>query len=121
MTKRHIITLKTLADFFEKLASPRQKQYEAVRALVVDKLPVEQVAKKYGYKTSTIYSLIRDVKAEKTELFPTVRKGPREKRTPPEYNGRSSNSETRGCRLSISTTASERSATKSLRKPWSAF
>ena len=84
MKKRHIKTLKSLADFFEKPASPRQKQYEAVRALVVDKLPVEQVAKKYGYKTSTVYSLLRDVKAEKTELFPTVRKGPREKRTPPE-------------------------------------
>jgi len=70
-----------LADYFNNPTTPRQKQYEAIRAIIIDGKSVEDVAKRYGYKTVTIYSLIRDAKAGKIELFPIIKKGPRQKRT----------------------------------------
>lgn len=84
MSNRQIKTPKELIDFFEKPQSSKQKQYEAVRALVVEKLSVEEVSEKFGYKPSTIYSMLRDVKVNKLELFPAVRKGPAKRRTPKE-------------------------------------
>jgi len=40
------------------------------------------VAKKYHYKPSTIYTLLRDVKAGKKDLFPVIQKGAQQRRTP---------------------------------------
>ena len=71
-----------LAHYFNNPTTQRQKQYEVVRALVLEKQSVDVVARKFGYKISTIYSLLRDAKAGKIELFPVVRKGPKQKRTP---------------------------------------
>jgi len=73
-----------MAGYFKKPASPKQKQYEAIRAIVIDGKPIEIAAKRYGYKAGTIYSLLRDARAGKIELFPAVKKGPRQKRTNPE-------------------------------------
>ena len=70
-----------IESYFLDPSSKRQKQYEALRAFAVEKLPAEEVAEKYGYQTSTIYTMIRDVKAGKLELFPSVEKGPRQRRT----------------------------------------
>jgi transposase len=49
---------------------------------VIEKQTVASVAKRFGYKLNTVYSLVRDVKARKIALFPTVEKGPKQKRTP---------------------------------------
>ena len=76
-----------LTKYFNNPVTQRQKQYEAIRALVLEKLPVEEVGKRFGYKTSTVYSLLRDVKAGKIELFPVVHKGPQRKQTPSKYTG----------------------------------
>lgn len=88
MSNRHNITLNNywsnLVEYFKNPQSPRQKQYEAVRAVVHDKLPMGEVAEQFGYETSTLYSLLRDAKRGRLELFPTVPRGPQEKRTPPE-------------------------------------
>lgn len=88
MTKRQNSTLNTpridLSDFFNNPASPRQKQYEVIRAIIIDENSIEEAAKRYGYKPSTVYSILRDAKAGKIELFPTVKKGPQQKRTPPD-------------------------------------
>lgn len=88
MSNRHISTQAhgdfDLVDYFSNPATQRQKQYEAVRALVLEKQSVGAVAKKFGYKTSTIYSLLRDAKAGKTELFPPIHKGPQQRRTSPD-------------------------------------
>lgn len=70
-----------LADYFTNPTTPRQKQYEAIRAIIIDGESVEDVAKRYGYKTATVYSILRDAKAGKVELFPIIKKGPRQKRT----------------------------------------
>jgi hypothetical protein len=71
-----------LKFYFLKPRLPRQRQYEAVRAAVVDNLPVVDVAEKYTYTSSTVYSLLRDAKAGKLKLFPLSPIGPTERRTP---------------------------------------
>ncbi len=68
-------------DYFSNPASQRQKQYEAVRAIIVDGQSVEATARRLDYKTVTVYSLLRDAKAGRIELFPIVKKGPQHKRT----------------------------------------
>jgi len=70
-----------IAMYFLHPPSKRQKQYEAIRAFAVEKISAEEVAIKYGYQTSTIYTMIRDVKAGRLDLFPTVQQGPRQRRT----------------------------------------
>jgi transposase len=72
-----------LMQFFTNPQTTRQKQYEAVRALVVEKMSVEQVCKKFNYKVNTVYALIRDAKSGKIALFPEVKKGPAQRRTSP--------------------------------------
>ena len=71
-----------LVNFFSKPPTQKQKQYEAVRAIIIEKQSVEVVAKKFNYKTSTIYSLMRDAKKNISELFPVVKKGPLTRRVP---------------------------------------
>ena len=77
-----------LEKYFHSPTSPRQKQYEAVRAITIDGQTVEAVAQKFGYKAATVYSLLRDAKARRIELFPTVTKGPQQKRTDPEVHNK---------------------------------
>ena len=88
MTKRQNKTLinigDDLVDYFESPVSHRQKQYEAIRAIAIGGASIEEAAKRYGYKASTVYSLIRDARAGKIELFPAVKKGPQQKRTNPD-------------------------------------
>jgi transposase len=71
-----------LNKLFNEPVNQRQKQYEVVRAIVVDKVSAKEVAKKFGYKINTIYSIVRDAKSGKLELFPEVKKGPKGRRTP---------------------------------------
>lgn len=73
-----------LVNFFKNPTSPRQKQYEVIRAIVIDGDSIEVASNRYGYKPTTVYSILRDAKAGKIELFPTVKKGPQQKRTSPE-------------------------------------
>ncbi len=75
--------MKDMEQYFINPIIPAQKQYEAVRAVVIDKLSAEEVATKFNYSINTIYSLLRDVRSEKLDLFPVSRiKGPKERRTP---------------------------------------
>lgn len=74
-----------ILDFFLSPASNRQKQYEAVRAFIVDKQSAEEVAAKFGYQASTVYAIVRDAKAGKLQLFPLVERGPKQRRTPGDY------------------------------------
>ncbi len=73
-----------LLDYFKNPVSHRQKQYETIRAIAIGGESIEDVAKRYGYKASTVYSLLRDARAGKIELFPAVKKGPQQKRINPD-------------------------------------
>jgi len=46
-------------DFFTQPQSPRQKQYEALRAFYVEKQSANTVAQRFGYTVSSFYSLTR--------------------------------------------------------------
>ena len=65
------LVMPGLKHLFTSIKNPRQRQYEAIRAIEIDNLPVAKAAKKFKYEVSTLYSLIRDIKAGKIELFPT--------------------------------------------------
>lgn len=74
--------MNDLKRIFLKPDSPMHRQYEAIRAIVVDKLPASTVAKKFGYTTGSLYSRIRDLRAGKLIFFKKVQGGPKERRTP---------------------------------------
>lgn len=62
--------------------SGRQKQYEALRAIFLDEISYKEVAKKFGYTVSTLYTLAAKAKSGKLNLFPEVPIGPRKRSTP---------------------------------------
>jgi transposase len=67
-----------LADFFSTPSIPGQRKYEAIRAIVVDGMNIEAAATKFRYKPSTLYSLLRDAKTGRINLFPVI---PRKKKS----------------------------------------
>lgn len=71
-----------LEKYFINPLVPRQRQYEALRAIALDKLPVTDAAKKYGYTISTLYTFLRDAKSGKLKLFPQLPICPVKRRTP---------------------------------------
>lgn len=50
--------------FFCSPKNTAQKRYEALRAFYIEKRPGEEVAKQFGYKLSSFYSLTRDFKKQ---------------------------------------------------------
>jgi transposase len=69
-----------LKMFFLQPVEKKQKQYEAVRAFVVDGLSAQEVADKFGYKLSSIYTFIKNAKSGELNFFPEQKKGPRQRR-----------------------------------------
>jgi transposase len=68
--------------YFSKPSISRQRQYEAIRAITMDKISVADAAKIYGYTVSTLYTFLRDAKSGKLKLFPQPSLGPTKRRTP---------------------------------------
>lgn len=79
--KPHNKTSVNLLNYFKRPKLSRQKQYEAVRAFVLDNQAAQVVASRFGYTLNTLYTLIRNAKAGRLELFPSVEKGPRQRHT----------------------------------------
>ncbi len=71
-----------IRQFFAYPVMPLQKQYEAIRAIVMDKRSPQEVAQQFGYKINTLYSMMRDVRSGKLCLFPQFPSGQKERRTP---------------------------------------
>lgn len=67
------------ADFFLNPASKKQRQYEAVRAFIVDRLSAQQVADKFSYKLSSVYTFIKKAKSGELDFFPEQKKGPKQR------------------------------------------
>ena len=65
--------------FFLKPDSKKQKQYEAVRAFVVDKFSAQQVADKFNYKLSSVYTFIKNAKSGEIDFFPEQKMGPKQR------------------------------------------
>lgn len=74
-------------DYFAEPVATAHKKYEALRAFFYEKLPAEEVAVKYGYKLSSLYSLTRDFRdflkdsGNEDMFFITKKPGRREKDT----------------------------------------
>ena len=56
--------------FFCRPQNTAQKKYEALRAFYVEKRQAEDVAKQFGYKLSSFYSLTRDFKKNLSQENP---------------------------------------------------
>lgn len=65
--------------FFLKPDSKKQKQYEAVRTFVVDKFSAQQVADKFNYKLSSVYTFIKKAKSGELDFFPEQKMGPKQR------------------------------------------
>jgi transposase len=86
--KRHnfaIVITMELIDFFTKDLNPRQKQYEAIRAVAFKEGTIEGIAARFGYTPQSLRTLLSRLLSGKQQLFPEVRRGPK---------GRHSSSET---------------------------
>jgi transposase len=63
--------------FFNEPSSPRQRQYEALRAYFVEHVPSAEVAKRFGYTVGTFRALCYSFRrGELPEFFTFGRPGP---------------------------------------------
>jgi hypothetical protein len=71
---------KTITDcrrFFSEPSSPRQRQYDALRAYFLDKLPSAEVARRFGYSPGFFRVLCHKFRCgELPEFFTVGQKGP---------------------------------------------
>jgi transposase len=71
-----------LEFFFKNPVSKKQKQYEAVRAFVIDKLTAQEVASRFNYKVSSVYTFVKDAKRGALDFFSNPKSGPKQRQTP---------------------------------------
>ena len=85
MNKRQIknVNLAKVKAEFENPTIPRQRQYEALRAIIVDGMAVEHAASKFGYKTRALETLLSQAINDKLEIFPSHIRKPKTRKVPP--------------------------------------
>ncbi len=69
-----------LIDLFTKNLKPRQKQYEAVRAVALGEGSMEEIALRFGYSPQSLRNLVNLVGRGEHELFPDIKPGPKGRR-----------------------------------------
>ena len=72
-----------LKSFFLDPPTPKQRQYEALRAYVVEGLPARESAHRFGFTEKSLYALAHDLRTGDLEFFPSLSPGPKERRTTP--------------------------------------
>ncbi len=71
-------SLSTCRRFFLQLASPKQRQYEALRAYYVDERPGTEVARAFGYSPGAFHVLCHHFRRQAAPVFfAAPRPGPR--------------------------------------------
>lgn len=65
------------ASYFLHPTTPTHRQYEALRAYLVDGLPANEVAQRFGYCPATLYSLSRELRAGRLLFFSPHKPGPK--------------------------------------------
>jgi len=70
-----------LFEFFTKDLKPRQKQYEAIRAVAFKEETIKEVANRFGYTPQSLRTLINRLLNNKHQLFPEVKRGPKGRHT----------------------------------------
>jgi hypothetical protein len=64
-------------EFFASPAITTQRRYEALRAYLLEGLPAEVVAARFGYTVTSLLSAVRDFRAGQRDFFLVPRPGPR--------------------------------------------
>ena len=78
VTKGIVKKLTDFAQLFLQPANPTHRQYEALRAFFVDKLPAQQAAQRFGYSYGSFRVLCHDFRQNpRRDFFQTSPKGPR--------------------------------------------
>ena len=72
-----------LKAFFLTPKTPKQRQYEALRAYVVEGLSAKEAAERFGFTEATLYGLAHGLRAGQLELFPRPLTGPKGRRVTP--------------------------------------
>ena len=72
-----------LKSFLLVPQTPKQRQYEALRAYVLDEIPAKEVAQRFGFTENSLYTLAHDLRCGKLELFPQRSTGPKDRRVTP--------------------------------------
>ena len=72
-----------LKSFFLAPKSPKHRQYEALRAYVLDEIPAADVAQHFGFTENSLYALAHDLRAGTLEFFPQRSPGPKDRRVTP--------------------------------------
>ncbi len=71
-------SLTQVRRFFRRPASPRQRQYEALRAFYIDEIPSAEVAERFGYTPGSFRVLCHEFRHDPDpQFFLTPRTGPR--------------------------------------------
>jgi len=73
------MTETDLSLYFANPILPDHKRYEALRALLFEKLPKIEVTKKFGYTEYTLQALVRDFRQGKLIFFHPKKPGPKER------------------------------------------
>ncbi len=74
--------MNKLKAIFTKPKTVAQRQYEALRALIVDKESIQTVGNRYGYAANTVYSLVHKLKTGALSFFHEAQPGPKERQIP---------------------------------------
>lgn len=72
-----------LKAFFISPKSPKQRQYEALRAYALEDLAAKEAAERFGFTENSVYALAHDLRVGKLDLFPKQPAGPKGRRITP--------------------------------------
>ena len=73
-----------LRDYFTKNLPPKQRQYEAIRAVAFNESAIKDIAERFGYTAQTLRMLINRLVRDKLQLFPDIKRGPKGRHIPSE-------------------------------------
>ena len=72
-----------LNAFFLAPQTAKQRQYEALRAYVLEGLSAKAAAERFGFTEATLYALAHRLRGGQLELFPAAPTGPKGRRITP--------------------------------------
>ena len=70
-----------LKDYFTKNLKPRQRQYEAIRAVAFKEGTIGEIAAHFEYSPRSLKTIINRMFRGKNQLFPDVKTGPKGRRS----------------------------------------
>ncbi|UCC32117.1 MAG: hypothetical protein JSU86_07510, partial [Phycisphaerales bacterium] len=65
------------AEFFQQPQTATQRQYEALRAYLLEGRNAQQVGERFGYSPTTLYALARELRGGRLRFFEPSKPGPK--------------------------------------------